>query len=39
VEDALEADDLPIVTNEGREPMFIILKTIIDVLEESVKVR
>lgn len=36
VEDALEADDLPIVTNEGREPMFIILKTIIDVLEQSV---
>ena len=36
VEDALEADDLPIVTNEGREPMFIILKTIIDVLEASV---
>ncbi len=36
IEDALEADDLPIVTNEGREPMFIILKTVIDVLEESV---
>jgi len=36
VEDALEADDLPIVTNEGREPMFIILKTIIDVMESSV---
>ena len=35
IEDALEADDLPIVTNEGREPMFIILKTVIDVLEES----
>lgn len=33
VEDALEADELPIVTNEGREPMFIVLKTIIDVLE------
>ncbi len=35
VEDALEPDDLPIVTKEGREPLFIILKTIIDVLEKN----
>jgi len=35
VEDALEPDDLPIVTKEGREPLFIILKTIIDVLDKN----
>jgi len=37
VEDALEPDDLPVVTKEGREPLFIILKTIIDVLHKNIK--
>lgn len=38
VEDALEPDELPIVTPEGREPLFITLKTIIDVLNANIKV-
>lgn len=36
MEDAMTDDELPIITKEGREPMFIILKTVIDVLEECV---
>lgn len=37
VEDALVPDELPIVTSEGREPLFVTLKTIIDVLNANMK--
>ncbi|HQN57775.1 MAG TPA: hypothetical protein PLR24_11095 [Saprospiraceae bacterium] len=37
VEDALVPDELPIVTSEGREPLFVTLKTIIDVLNANIK--
>ena len=35
VEDALEDDDMSVVSKEGREPMFIALKTLIDAFEKA----
>ena len=36
VEDALAEDELSVVSKEGREPMFIAAKTIIDAFEASI---
>lgn len=37
VEDAITDDDNDLVSHEGREPMFVALKTVIDVYELAVK--